>query len=62
MYCIYMSKTGRPTDDPCQQYSIFLPKSISKDVEPKGLESRSKRISHLVQIGIKYEKRSSKKK
>ena len=51
-----MSKIGRPTDDPCDRYVTYIPKSISKDVEPKGLESKSKRISNLVQLGIKQEK------
>jgi len=53
-----MSKLGRPTDDPCERYVVFIPKSYSKDVAPKGLESKSKRISHLVQLGIKQEKES----
>lgn len=57
---INMSKIGRPTDDPCERYSVFLPKSISEDLKPRGLESKSKRISQLVQIGIKHEKKVSK--
>jgi len=56
-----MSKMGRPTDDPCDRYVTFIPESISKDVQPKGLESQSKRILHLIQLGIVHEKRSSKK-
>lgn len=56
-----MSKLGRPTEDPCKQYTVIFPKSIQKDIEPLGLESRSKRISHLVKLGIKQEKRLQKK-
>lgn len=55
-----MSKLGRPTDDPCERHSVFIPKSISKDIAPKGLESQSKRIVELIKTGIKQEKRSHK--
>lgn len=57
-----MSKIGRPTTDPCKQYSIIFPLSISKDLEPRGMESRSKRVSYLVKLGIQQEKRKFKRK
>ena len=49
---------GRPTSDPGKQYTVFLPKSIAKDIEPRGDESRSKRIFRLIQMGIATEKKN----
>ncbi len=57
MNWVIMPKPGRPTNDPCKQYTIFLPKSVEKIIEPRGLESRSKRITQLIKIGEEHEKK-----
>ena len=51
-----MSKLGRPTNDPGERFSLFIPKSLSKYVAPRGLETKSKRIVQLIKMGIKCEK------
>ncbi len=56
-----MSKLGRPTTNPGRLYSVFLPNSISDDIEPIGDESRSKRIFRLIEMGIVVDKRRRKK-
>ncbi len=55
-----MKEMARPTDDPCERYVTFIPESISKAVQPKGLESQSKRILHLIELGLLQEKRMKK--
>ncbi len=54
-------KRGRPTHDPGKQYTLFLPDSIAKYIEPLGDESRSKRIFRLIEMGIAEEKESLNK-
>ncbi len=53
-----MSKIGRPTDDPCTRYTVFIPKSIDNIVQPINSESKSKRIVNLIKKGIQEESKN----
>lgn len=53
-------KKGRPTNDPCGKYVVFIPESYSKIIKPQGLETRSKRICYLIMLGAKVEARRKK--
>lgn len=53
---VFLGKLGRTTNDRCIQYTVLFPESISKDIQPLGMESRSKRITYLVKEGLKHQK------
>jgi len=58
---MYMERIGRPTKDPTVRYTVHVPKSLVKYVQPQGLESYSARIKYLIKLGVILEQVESPK-